>query len=103
MLADIIVYSTLLVVWDYVASAAKSTSRATWAGHPARFVVLALGLSMVFGGCAGVAASRLWPEFADKLGWVPTMLCTGILLYVLANRRNCLYAHKTREEKANPQ
>ena len=58
MLADIIVYSTLLVVWDYVASAAKSTSRAAWAGHPARFVVLALGLSMVFGGCAGVAASR---------------------------------------------
>ena len=42
MLADIVVYSTLVVVWDYVASAAKATSWATWSGHPMRFIVLAL-------------------------------------------------------------
>ena len=93
MLADIIVYSTLVVVWDYVASAAKSTSRATWSGHPVRFVTLAMGLAFVFAGCAGVAASRMWPESADKLAWTPIMLCAGVMLYVLANKRSCINTH----------
>ena len=103
MLADVLVFSTLLVVWDYVASAARATSKATWSGHPVRFVVLALGLSMIFGGCAGVAASRLWPEFADRLDWVPILLCTGILLYVLANKRACMFSQSERERKASLQ
>ena len=68
-----------------------------------RFVVLALGLSMIFGGCAGVAASRLWPEFADRLDWVPILLCTGILLYVLANKRACMFSQSERERKASLQ
>lgn len=101
MLADIVVYSTLVVVWDYVASAAKATSWATWSGHPMRFIVLALGLAFVFAGCAGVAAARIWPESADKLDWTPVLLCAGVMLYVLANKRSCLASHQHSNVKAH--
>ena len=93
MFAEIITSAAVVVGFDYVSDAAKSTSRKGWKGHPIRFVVLALSLSLVLAGVAGNAAMCWFPDQVGRLGWVKEVVSAGIMLYVLANKRSCINTH----------